>query len=97
LPASAADLDVLEDCIASGISATATVSFTVPQVIAIAERCRAGRLRATPTGVNPGECFAVKAYEPDGMQPSEFIAYGAAQRTLGQYSKAGWKLLGNFR
>jgi transaldolase len=208
LPASAAGLDVLEDCIASGISATATVSFTVPQVIAIAERCRAGRLRANRNGVKPGGCFAVimigrlddylrevasdnraaaresdirqaglavtkrayaiyqerhyetilmiaalrgsyhltelvgaklvltimpaaqqwfitkdhtreerigrqidptvlerlsalpefvKAYEPDGMQPSEFIAYGATQRTLVQYSEAGWKLLENFR
>ena len=43
LPAVAAGLDVLEECIAEGITATATVSFTVPQAIAIAERCRAGR------------------------------------------------------
>jgi transaldolase len=208
LPASASGLDVLEDCIAAGISATATVSFTVPQVIAIAERCRAGRVRAHRNGIEPGVCFAVimigrlddylrevaldsraathesdivqaglavtkrayeiyqerryeailmiaalrgsyhltelagarlvmsiapgpqhwfiagnyprqeridrrinpavidrlsimpeflKAYEPDGMKPSEFIAYGATQRTLGQYSEAGWRLLENCR
>ncbi len=59
LPAVSAGLDVLEDCIAEGITATATVSFTVPQVIAIAERCRAGRQRALRNGVTPGECFAV--------------------------------------
>jgi transaldolase len=184
------------------------VSFTVPQAIAIAERCRAGRLRADRNGTKPGECFAVimigrlddylrevaldgrvatsesdicqaglavtkrayaiyqerqyettlmiaalrgsyhltelvgaklvmtimpaaqqwfitkdhpreerisrqidptvlerlsalpefvKAYEPDGMRPAEFIAYGATQRTLAQYSEAGWKLLESFR
>jgi len=59
LPAVAAGLDVLEDCIAEGITATATVSFTVPQAIAIAERCRAGRQRAISAGSEPGKCFAV--------------------------------------
>ncbi len=208
LPASAAGLDALEDCIAEGISATATVSFTLPQVIAAAERCRTGRVRAHRDGLKPGKCFAVimigrlddylrevaldtraqvsesdirqaglsvtkraheiyqerdyetvlmiaalrgsyhltelaganlvisiapaaqqwfiaedhpreerisrridsrvigrlstmpefvKAYEPHGLQPCEFIAYGATQRTLGQYSEAGWKLLESFR
>src|SRR5450631_2258910 len=42
LPATSAGLDVLEDCIASGITVTVTVSFTVPQVVAIAERHRQG-------------------------------------------------------
>jgi len=59
LPAVAAGLDVLEDCVAEGITATATVSFTVPQVLAVAERCRAGRQRALRNGMTPGECFAV--------------------------------------
>jgi len=59
LPAVAAGLDVLEDCVAEGITVTATVSFTVPQVMAIAERCRAGRRRALRNGATPGECFAV--------------------------------------
>jgi transaldolase len=204
LPAVSAGLDVLEDCIAEGISATATVSFTVPQAVAIAERCRAGRQRALDAGVTPGVCFAVlmigrvddylrevaadngapvsesdirqsglavtkrayriyqergyeptllvaalrgpyhltelagadltmsiapgaqewfvtgeepreeriqhevapdvlarlgampefvKAYEPDGMSPAEFVTYGATQRTLSQFVEAGWKLL----
>ena len=59
LPATAAGLDVLEDCIAEGITTTATVSFTVPQVIAIAERHRAGIARARAQGIEPGRCFAV--------------------------------------
>ncbi len=59
LPAAAAGLDVLEECIAEGITATATVSFTVPQAIAIAERCRSGRQRALARGIEPGKCFAV--------------------------------------
>ena len=46
LPATSAGLDVLEDCVAEGITVTATVSFTVPQAVAIAERHRAGIRRA---------------------------------------------------
>jgi transaldolase len=208
LPAVAAGLDVLEDCIAEGITATATVSFTVPQAIAIAERCREGRQRAKRNGIRPGECFAVimigrlddylcevaldnragvsesdfrqaglavtkraykifrdreyeavllvaalrgsyhltelagaellmsiapaaqewfiskdypreerieneiapdvlqrlcampefvKAYEPEGMAPKDFISYGVTQRTLCQFAEAGWKLLEGVR
>jgi transaldolase len=59
LPATAAGLDVLEECIAEGITTAATVSFTVPQAIAIAERHRAGMARAKAAGIEPGLCFAV--------------------------------------
>jgi transaldolase len=59
LPATAAGLDVLEECVAEGITVTATVSFTVPQVIAIAERHRAGVRRARANGIEPGRGFAV--------------------------------------
>jgi transaldolase len=59
LPATAAGLDVLEDCTAEGITATLTVSYTVPQVIAIAERHRLGIRRAKQNGIEPGRCFAV--------------------------------------
>jgi transaldolase len=204
LPATAAGLDVLEDCTAEGITCTLTVSFTVPQVIAIAEKHREGIQRARSTGVEPGKCFAVimvgrlddyltdvahdsrvnisesdvrqaglavskraysiykqrgyetmlivaamrgthhvtqlagaeiimsippalqqsllseelpheqridaeiagdvierlsalpefvRAYEPDGMKPEEFITYGVTQRTLTQFYESGWKLL----
>jgi len=207
LPATAAGLDVLEDCTAEGITATLTISYTVPQVIAIAERHRKGIRRARQAGREPGRCFAVimigrlddylrdvahdrkadvsesdirqaglavskrawsiytqrryeaaliiaalrgtyhmtelagaevimsiappyqemllsdklareerikepipgdvierlcalpefvRAYEPDGMPPEDFIAYGVTQRTLSQFYEAGWKLLENF-
>ena len=59
LAATFAGLDVLEECIAEGITCTATVSFTVPQVIAIAERHRRGAARAKQNGVTPGKCFSV--------------------------------------
>ena len=208
LPATGAGLDVLEDCVAEGITATATVSFTVPQVVAIAERHRAGIARAQANGVAPGKCFAVimigrlddflrevahdnrtavsesdirqaglavtkrayrlyrergyeavllvaalrgdyhlteiagadlimsiapafqqlfvtgdlpceeridrpipddvierlrqmpefvRAYEPDGMKPAEFVSFGATQRTLSQFCEVGWKLMESYR
>ncbi|MGC8782599.1 MAG: transaldolase family protein [Anaerolineae bacterium] len=59
LPATAAGLDVLEECTAAGITVTMTVSFTVAQIIAIAERHRRGLARARAAGVEPGRCFAV--------------------------------------
>lgn len=59
LPATAAGLDVMEDCVAEGITITMTVSFTVPQAIAIGERHLAGVQRARERGVEPGRCFAV--------------------------------------
>jgi len=204
LPATAAALDVLEDCVAEGITITATVSFTVPQVLAIAERHRAGSARARAAGKTPGRCFPVlmvgrlddylrevahdrraaveesdlrqaglavakrayalfrergyecrllpaalrgtyhmtelagaemvmsiapniqakllepgvprehridrpvpadvlrrlqtipefvRAYEPDGMAPEEFITFGPTQRTLAQFTDAGWLLI----
>jgi transaldolase len=204
LPATAAALDVLEDCVAEGITITATVSFTVPQVLAIAERHRQGAARARAAGKVPGHCFPVlmlgrlddylrevaqdrrakveesdirqaslavakrayrlfkergydclllpaalrgvyhmtelagaemiistapnmqakllqpgvprecrierpvapdviqrlqtlpefvKAYEPDGMAPEDFITYGPTQRTLAQFADAGWLLI----
>lgn len=59
LPATAAGLDTLEECAAEGLTITATVSFTVPQVVAIAERYRKGLERAKKAGIKPGRCFAV--------------------------------------
>ncbi|MFC1636230.1 transaldolase family protein [Planctomycetota bacterium] len=207
LPATAAGLDVLEDCTAEGITCTLTISYTVPQVIAIAERHRQGIQRAQQNGVEPGKCFPVimigrlddylrdvahdsqadisesdirqaglavskraysiykqrgyeammivaalrgtyhmtelagaeiimsiappyqemllseelpheeridveiagdvierlltlpefvRAYEPDGMKPEDFITYGVTQKTLAQFHEGGWKLLENF-
>jgi len=208
LPATSAGLDVLDDCTAEGITATLTISYTVPQVVAIAERHRLGLQRAKQNGIEPGKCFAVimigrlddylrdvaqdseagisesdirqaglavskraysiyqersyeavllvaalrgtyhmtelagadiimsiappyqemllsdelareeridrkipadvierlsalpefvKAYEPDGMMPEDFITYGVTQKTLAQFHEGGWKLLEDFQ
>lgn len=59
LPATAAGLDVMEACIENGIHTTITVSFTLPQVLAIAERYQKARKKAENTGKTPGKCFAV--------------------------------------
>lgn len=32
----------------------------------------------------------VRAYEPDGMKPSEFITYGMTQKLLSQFNETGW-------
>lgn len=207
LPVTAAGLDVLEECIAAGITVTATVSFTVPQVVAVGERHRRGAARARQAGIAPGHCFAVimigrlddylrevawdnraqldesdirqaglavtkrayeiyqargyeavllvaalrgtyhmtelaggrlimsvhprvqamllqpgvpreqrihlpiepavidrlrqmtefqRSFEPDGMPPDEFVAFGVTQRTLSQFIDAGWALLEAF-
>src|SRR4030042_2053451 len=50
LPATAAGLDGLGGCTAEGITVTLTISYTVPQVIAIAERHRLGIRRGEPKG-----------------------------------------------
>ena len=208
LPVTAAGLDVLEECAAEGITVTMTVSFTVPQALAIGERFEKGLARARAAGVTPGRCFAVimigrlddylrevaqdmqakvseedirqsglaatkrayqiykergykavllvaalrgnyhttelagaevimsvtpgnqkmllapgtpreqrinepipaeviarlqtipdfvRAYEPDGMTPTEFVTYGATQRTLSQFTEVGWNMLETFQ
>jgi transaldolase len=35
----------------------------------------------------------VRSYEPEGMQDTEFCAYGLAQRTLSQFIESGWNPL----
>jgi len=32
----------------------------------------------------------VRAYEPDGIKPGDFISYGVTQRTLSQFVESGW-------
>ncbi|MHB1485829.1 MAG: transaldolase family protein [Saccharofermentanales bacterium] len=59
LPVTNAGLEVLEECIAEGMTVAGTASFTVPQVLAIGERHMKGLARARLNGVKPGQCFAV--------------------------------------
>jgi transaldolase len=39
----------------------------------------------------------LKAYEPDGMSPREFIGYGVTQRTLSFFVEAGWKPMEGYK
>ena len=32
----------------------------------------------------------VRAYEPDGLEPAEFITFGVVQKTLAQFMETGW-------
>jgi transaldolase len=207
LPVTAAGLDAIEASVSEGISVNGTVSFTVAQALAVAERCREGTARARAAGKEPRPTFCtimigrqddylrdiaqdteadlseddirqaglavvkrayalyeergyetalviaalrdthhltgiagariifsihpriqamipadlsqetradspvpsdsvarlqrmpefVRAYEPDGLKPSEFMAYGPTQRTLTQFSETGWLPLQAFR
>jgi transaldolase len=47
------------------------------------------RLRAIPE--------FVRAYEPEGMAPEEFITFGVTQKTLTQFYHSGWSLLEAYR
>jgi transaldolase len=35
----------------------------------------------------------VRAYEPDGLKPSEFAAFGLTQRTISSFIETGWSPL----
>lgn len=59
LPVTAAGLDVLEECAAEGITVTATVSFTVPQVLAVGDRYQKGLARCRKANRPTGACYAV--------------------------------------
>jgi len=59
LPVTNAGLEVLEECIAEGMTIAGTASFTVPQVLAIGDRHMKGLSRAKKNGVKLGRCFAV--------------------------------------
>lgn len=206
LPATRAGIEVYEACVAEGLNVAATVSFTVPQVLAVAEARERGKKKAAANGVKPGLGIAVmmvgrlddylrdvaqdsyshvresdivqsgiacikrayrifnergydtflmpagcrgahhivdlagarmimsiapkiaelligverfderidvpvdqaaidrlmtmpefsKAYEPDGMQPSEFITFGSANRTTDQFINDGWNPIVSF-
>lgn len=207
LPATSAGLDAMVTCVAEGITTAATLSFTVPQTIAIATKYDEACRLAAEKGIRPGKCFAVMmigriddylteviadnnrsislsdvqqaglaitkrsymifqqrnykpkllvaalrgsyhmsglsgadlfmsihpnyqdmilndnlprqshidieipadviqrleevpefrhAYEPDGLQPDEFISFGVVQRTLAQFTEAGWKSIAGY-
>jgi transaldolase len=59
LPVTKEGLEVLEECVAEGITTVGTVSFTVPQVLAVGASHMKGSFRALRNGKKPGHCFAV--------------------------------------
>lgn len=59
LPATAAGIEAYEECVALGFNVAATVSFTVPQVLAVGEARERGKKRAAQNGVTPGLGIAV--------------------------------------
>ena len=59
LPATRAGIEVYEECVALGMNVAATVSFTVPQVLAVAEARERGKRRAATNGIRAGLGIAV--------------------------------------
>ena len=59
LPVTKAGLEALEACVAEGINIVATVSFSLPQALAIGEAHARGTTAARAAGRKPGRCFAV--------------------------------------
>lgn len=59
LPATRAGIEAYEECTALGMNVAATVSFTVPQVLAVGEARAKGKARAERNGVKPGLGIAV--------------------------------------
>ena len=59
VPATKAGITAYEEGVALGYNMAATVSFTVPQVIAVAEAAERGKKRAEAAGIKPGLTAAV--------------------------------------
>lgn len=59
LPATNAGIKAYEECVALGLNVAATVSFTVPQVLAVGAAAERGKKRAEAAGVKPGLTIAV--------------------------------------
>ncbi|MCC8165491.1 MAG: transaldolase family protein, partial [Planctomycetes bacterium] len=59
LPCTAAGIRAFEECVALGFNVAASVSFTVPQVLAVAEARERGKKRAEQNGIRPGLSIAV--------------------------------------
>ncbi len=59
LPATNAGIRAYEECVAQGINVAATVSFTVPQVVAVGEAAQRGKARAAEKGIKAPLTIAV--------------------------------------
>lgn len=105
LPATAAGLDVMDRLVADGITTTMTVSFTVPQVLAVGRRFREAARRRRPDA-RPGRCFAVVmvgrldeylrevcADNGDGLTDEEvrWAGLSVVKRAYGLYRERGYE------
>ena len=59
MPATRAGIEAYEECVALGMNVAATIGFTVPQVLAVAEARERGKKRALANGIKPGLGIAV--------------------------------------
>lgn len=89
LPVTSAGLDVLEDCIAAGITVTATVSFTVSQSLEVSRRYLRGAERAEKAGIKPGSCFPVIMIGRIDDYLREVAADNGSQATEADIRQAG--------
>ena len=105
LPATRAGIEAYEECAAKGLNVAATVSFTVPQVLAVGEAAARGKARAKANGVKPGLSIAVLMvgrlddYLRDvahdsfpNVQEGDIINAGTAciKRAYGIFNEKGW-------
>lgn len=59
IPATRSGIEAIEECAALGMNVAATVSFTVPQALAVGAAVQRGIRRATQNGITPGIGIAV--------------------------------------
>lgn len=105
LPATRAGIEAYEECAARGYNVAATVSFTVPQVLAVGEAAARGKARAKANGIEPGLSIAVLMvgrlddYLRDvahdscpQVQEDDIINAGTAciKRAYGIFNENGW-------
>jgi transaldolase len=106
IPATKAGLAVLEDCVARGYNVAATVSFTVPQVLAVGAAFQRGAVRCQAAGREPGLGIAVVMvgrlddylrdvmHESDGPATEEDIIWAgtaAIKRAYGIFQERGYE------
>ena len=104
-PCTHGGLEAIEACAAEGLNVAATVSFTVPQVLAVGEAAARGKARAKANGVKPGLSIAVLMvgrlddYLRDvahdsfpHVQEGDIINAGTAciKRAYGIFNENGW-------
>ena len=105
LPATRAGIEAYEECAARGYNVAATVSFTVPQVLAVGAAAARGKARAKANDVKPGLTIAVLMvgrlddYLRDvahdsypNVQEGDIINAGTAciKRAYGIFNENGW-------